>query len=414
MTSILFIVPTFEIGGIELFISRLAKVLKFRHQVGLLVLSDRIEPSLLRNSEISVYRLEDYAALGLATKNNPFLNSLLNVKKEKLTRLLIKYSFIHCVDSTTLTWCIQQTVNLGLKKCKVTAGVYHSKEYLWEMNYAFFRKVQQSQFSRLNRSNVYIANVEAREKHLHAFKESEGEYSTFPFGVDLSSYKEIHPKRESKKIRMIGRFVDFKNYQVKLIENFIELGLSDRGFELHYHGFGPNQKVLTDAAGEMLGRAIFFHGKTQPEHLPCLFADSYLFVGGGLTIIESAAAGVPAVVGIESEPDNSTYGFFCEIKGDSFNRNDLGLTKYNFKDFLGHACELTEDEYQSLVNRHKDKSSNYAIEKCANEFSRFLSSSAVCNPGKRFPNMRYSLSKVFWFGLNMLRLNDRLRRRYHK
>ena len=59
-----------------------------------------------------------------------------------------------------------------------------------------------------------------------------------------------------------------------------------------------------------------------------------VFVGSGTSIIESSALGIPSIIGIESNNDGETYGFFSNLRGYSYNEDNLDIEKKTYYEIL--------------------------------------------------------------------------------
>lgn len=415
MKSLLFVVPTFEVGGIEVFIKNLSKKLAGKFDIGLLILSRQVDKQLIESisNKVSIYDFNDYIYCPHYLKNiNVFLNTLMPLKLKKIKSLFADFDYIHSVDSTTNELCMRILMKIERNDITLTTGVYHSKEFLWNLHPAYFRNIQKKQFKLIPKTNIYIANQEVAQIYSNTLESNYVDCPCFPFGIDISVHKNLFPKFNSNKIIMVGRLVNFKNYQLNLIKKFSEIALSEKGYELHYYGFGPFEDQLRQAAIDNNVK-VHFHGVIKSELLPRILADSFLFVGGALSIIEATAVGVPSIVGIESEERDLTYGFFSDIKGDSYNRNDLDLEQQSLEKMLKYAINLSASEYQKLVEKHKEKSQRYDIETCANSFKIFIESSNHQISFLKYNLLRYKLSQLLWVSLNVIGINKSIKNRYH-
>jgi hypothetical protein len=91
--------------------------------------------------------------------------------------------------------------------------------------------------------------------------------------------------------------------------------------------------------------------------------DAWLFVGSGTALIEAAACGIPALVGIESEPSPVSYGFLHDIEGIDYQESDLGLAKRGFAQFCRQLHAMSASDYALACERSACKSREFSIER---------------------------------------------------
>ncbi len=413
MKKVLFIVPTFEIGGIETFISNLISVASENgyFESLLLVLSNRTDKSLMERvaAHTDVVHLSDYQLFGFLS-NNYFFNIVKPTDIGALRDRFKGVTHIHSVDSYTNEFAVDLCRDPAFSKVKLTCGVYHSKEYTWEEKGAYFRDVQKEVFECYPGENVYIANKEVASIYEETFSKKYPSRVTFPFGVDLSKYRAAGPDQTSKNIIMIGRFVKFKAYQSELIRSFSRLRLAEKGYQLHFYGFGSNERNLDDLA-KSLEVPLVLHGKVTHDSLPEIFQNAFMFVGGGTTIIEASAAGVPSIIGIESEFSDRTYGFFGDLRGHSYNRNDLEIVKVSIDECIARLLDSDEAFYQAVSNSHRKKSYEFDIDSNAKSFDEYLEGSSLY-PYISYSKVRYLCSHFVCIALNVLGLSQGIKTRY--
>jgi glycosyltransferase involved in cell wall biosynthesis len=165
-----------------------------------------------------------------------------------------------------------------------------------------------------------------------------------PTGIDLSAYG--HPdrswlretfglSRKQKILLHVGRLAKEKNLEF-LLQAVAQAMARDRDLVLLVAGTGdrvPRLKELSQTLG--LGSRVVFHGQMQPAELVNAYAGADLFVftskteTQGLVILESMAAGTPAVAvdapGVRDTIQDGVNGYLTPEDVDVFSERILSL-----------------------------------------------------------------------------------------
>ncbi|HZW12865.1 MAG TPA: glycosyltransferase family 4 protein [Noviherbaspirillum sp.] len=204
---------------------------------------------------------------------------------------------------------------------KVTAGVYHQNEYLFTADDSFFVRTLRRCFTALSGGQVLFFNQLNMVNYGKFFGRDFSSCVIAPIGIDISEY-EREPQRECEKQRLVsvGNLVNFKTYNRHVIGVVAKLAGKYDAIRYEIYGMGPEEPVLRELA-QCLGvqDKVHFMGAISYSEFPDTVRRATLFIGSGTALLEAAALGVPAMVGIESIAQPETYGFLSDIEGLSYN-----------------------------------------------------------------------------------------------
>lgn len=412
--TILFVVPSFKVGGVETYLLNLIRRLSERgYRIKVLLLSGKVDQGMI--DELSgysdVYDILDYTPLKcipdkLKSASNYMLNVLMPLLSKPICRDFVDVTHVHAVCSFSLVFSykLKGVLRGGYK---ISVGVYHSKEFLWGA--PWFREYQKKCFTLLPRENIWMGSEYVAEMYSNYYKDETFRHATqFPLGIDLEKFSKCSYGLTSRKIVMIGRLVTFKSYQEALIKAFSLSGLKDRGYSLHYYGDGENANQLKRLSTE-LDVGVVFHGGVAYESLPQILSGSCLFVGGGLSIIEASAIGVPSIIGIESETELEGYGFFADLKGSAYNSKFFRLKRSNLVADVQSIANMGEEGLLALSKRHRQKAEEFSLDVCVNKFERYICDLSM--QGRADSSIGYYMGVLAWAVANQIGLRNDLRNR---
>jgi 1,2-diacylglycerol 3-alpha-glucosyltransferase len=219
---------------------------------------------------------------------------------------------------------------------------------------------------------VVFFNEISRNNYAEFFSKDFSVSSIVPIGIDLPSSEKNAFNCESFRIVSIGSLVDFKTYNEHIIRSLPSLIKSVPYLHYDIYGTGPQENFLKDLATKLgVEGVVRFHGEIEYSRLPNALDNSALFVGSGTALIEAAAMGVPALIGIESIKTSDTYGFISDIDGFSYNENVPYIKKQPIVplllDFFGNANVRSE---LSILCRNK--ANDFSVEKTVQGFLRLV------------------------------------------
>lgn len=372
----LFIHASLSIGGIETFYVRLAKE---RYSCGqktkILLLSprSRSNPELLAEAEkyADVYFLSEISIFPIwMARMIPYhLSLLVPLVKRKVVEIFDGANYVHTSGGfgAYLAARIMKLVSL---QAPITIGLYHSLEFCWggEKLPYYEQKNREIFFNILPKKNIIFFN----ESMVDFYGKSFSDANLFPLGVvdsNLSSITRKNTKTDKLLIGSVGRLVEFKSYNLWMLNVVKEL--KDAGIDVTYlvYGDGPLREEMQNLISELdISELVLLKGTLDYSKFSQVVGGFDVFVGSGTAIVEAASLGVPSIIGIENEKLPLTYGFLSDIPGFSYNENGLYEKRPAMKvvmDFL----KLNSEERLSLSREHTTKANLFSIGSCNRNFS---------------------------------------------
>lgn len=387
------LLPSLEVGGVELIWSELVKTLEL-YEVTLFVLSERIDPFLEEkiNRRFCIVRIK-------ILRRNFFATYLLSHID------LSAFDMIHCVDRFTLAASAFAKRKLG---AVVTMGIYHSREMLWR-HPSYFSKYQEILFRSLPSENIYFGNDDVSDNYSSKFKHDIPESSIFIAGVSL-----LRPLERSSDLKfhigIVGRHTSFKSY----IEAALKIWQSDnfsvtKPLKVTLIGEGP----LTGKFKRAFPDADFC-GTLSIQELEDILPEFDFVLCGGTSAPLIASTGTPVLVGIENQITPMVSGFFHEIAHDNYNLvlgSNRGMRlRQKISSFYSGDYNTQEMSVASVAS-----SERFSFEIFSKKFSIFLGSAKPSEPRvMRIEKILYRLSLFYWLILDVIGFDKSIRDRYKK
>lgn len=203
---------------------------------------------------------------------------------------------------------------------RVTAGVYHQNEFLFRPT-RYFSAAILSLFRQVPAENVLFFNEVSRDNYISFHAQPDYVRSPIaPIGINIPPAPQVPRRLGGQRIVSIGNFERFKTYNTQVIGLLPKLSLDFPDIHYHLYGGGEMREALEAQTRALrVETRVTFHGQISYDRLPEVWDQTDIFVGSGTALIEAAAAGLPALVGVESLEQPLTYGFLSDIEGLSYN-----------------------------------------------------------------------------------------------
>lgn len=295
------------------------------------------------------------------------------VKTKKVKRLLEKITQIHVFDGmhALLGYRLSALCN---KQLPVTIGFYHYIKYVWGGDNVAYHE-------RLNRKFIFEylpeksllffsqgnRNFYTRHKKLD-FKES----NVFRLGVvDAKDVKFSGWVNAPLKICAVGRLVEFKTYNLYMLN--VVSSLLDKGIEVTFdiYGDGPLQKVMEEKIRSLnLDKHVHLKGTLNYSEFDDTVSSYDLFIGSGTAIIQAAGLGVPSIAAVENMQQPETYGFFSEVHQHEYNLKGLDIPLYNVETLILDYINFSDEQRLALKRKHLDSMQEFTNETCQDSMDK--------------------------------------------
>jgi glycosyltransferase involved in cell wall biosynthesis len=253
-----------------------------------------------------------------------------------------------------------------MPSAKVVVGVFATREYCWQASPLRRRWVQHlsHRFVRqLPAENLmFVTDAMARQTGECARRELSGS-PVLPLPIDTERLRP-RPERtiDPRKVVSVARLVPYYTHHCQMIRVIADLRA--RGHEFAYHAYGDGEdRPALEAEAQRIGveDAVFFHGAAPYERFSEVVGDAFSYIGLGTALIEAAACGIPALVGIDSCPDPLTYGFIQDTVGNDLGGYVPGHREYRIAERLLWLASLSDEEYRQVGAASRARAEEFDI-----------------------------------------------------
>lgn len=406
----LFIYGALTVGGIETFFVRMAKE---RDKLGLettILLLSKPEKS---NSELLV-EMGKYSTVIFPKDlfyNIPGVSRrfplLAPINKKKLYDVFNNVDQIHAFDGmhALLGYRLSCLIN---KKIPITVGFYHYIKYLWGgQNIALHERINRKfVFEYLPKKSLLFFSEGNRNLYTKHKKMDFSNSNTFRLGVvDNKIIPSFTEKRnEPLKIVAVGRLVEFKTYNLYMLDVIKSLLEKGRQVQFCIYGDGPLRTEIAKKIYELgLTKYVFLKGTLDYSEFDEVVSQYDLFIGSGTAIIQAASLGVSSIVGVENVVKPVTYGFFCDVNMYEYNLQGLDLPMVSVEYLIERYMDFEECKRIDLKKSHMQSIKEFTNKACQESMDELKN---IQTPHSRFNyNMfSYEVSRVF----------DRLNMKFNK
>lgn len=343
-------------GGVETFFVRIAKE---RHRKGkitkiLLQYPEKSNKELLE--EIKKYaEVFIYEDIFYTPKIAKYFKLLSPTKKYTLTSFFENVDQIHTFhgDDTLLGYKLS---NLANKSLPISVGFYHYIYYLWggeniPYNEKINRKFVLSYLPKELLMMFSKDNIELYKKYANV---DLSKASTFSIGV-IDKKSEFTPVNEINTIRLcaIGRLVEFKTYNLYMIDVIEKVISSGVKIEFDIYGTGPLRNKMQELITvKGLDKYIRLKGNLDYSKFDETVSSYDIFIGTGTAIVQATALGVPSITAIDNLYDPKSYGYFSEVYNRQYGRKGLDIDLVDIYTMIKNYSKFTLEEKNNLRKKH--------------------------------------------------------------
>lgn len=240
-----------------------------------------------------------------------------------------------------------------------------------------------------------------------------------PLPMVIPKALRIPPDDTECTILTVARLVEMKGYVEGLIKDFAEIARGSKvPCRLLVVGDGPLRPELERTARRTgLGHRIEFTGSVPYAELHAYYARAHVYVGMGTTLLEAAAAGVPAIIATAFTARFMTPGLFGQVSGLGLGEPFSANVQVPGRDILCNLIESPEARNAAGADGRTKVVAQFDQDVVMREFLRQLDLNA-CKIGRfsrpkhnvPFPVARSFIKRVFgyhpwvmWFGRKISR-----------
>lgn len=334
-----------------------------------------------------VYYLEEYMQFSASRvlSNTPLIG-FLPINIDGLKDIIIKHdSSVHVMGVFGLLF-INNVVHKMNLMVKVSVGIYHQNEFMFNSKW-YFTKFAHKVFKKIGSNGVVFLNEANINSYSKFFNIDYSSATLVPVGIELPLPRGVcYGSSLSRRIVSIGNLYNFKTYNHHIITIMPRLIKLDPEFSYEIYGHGPYEKELREKV-EKLGIVdrVKFNGRIPYSEFAAVLHGAFMFVGSGTAVVEAAALGVPAMIGIESSKQAITYGFLNEINGYSYNEFEINRTTFDMQDKIQGILD-NSDNWNCVSKLCQDKAADFSISKTYE---------IIENRENSFPALKLDKSNIF-------------------
>jgi glycosyltransferase involved in cell wall biosynthesis len=261
---------------------------------------------------------------------------------------------------------------------RITAGVYHQNEFLFKARSSFFITTFRRCFDSLSQKQIIFFS-QATIANYSKFYERDFSLSVLaPIGIVLpTNANKFRRNAIPTRLVSIGNLVNFKTYNRHIIEVVARLADKYPALQYEIYGVGPEENSLRNLTHQLhLEDRVQFMGQVAYSEFAMKLNSATLFIGSGTALLEAAAMGVPAIVGIESMQKPETYGFLSSIKGFSYNEYIPGIPVVQMCELIDNF--LSDADYAENVSKNCiKKAAEFSVEFTVNGLETLTNNASV-------------------------------------
>lgn len=356
------------IGGVETLLCKLISELKHENKITLLLLRKKTNVQLKKEIEINCEII--------------YLSDLLlgyTIFKKKLNN----FDVMLATNPDCFLWGSFILRLFRMKKTKILLGAYQTEMYCIDRTGTrkhralIARKIS----NYLPKNNFIFPNRIVKKKHSESLGINYEDSPEIKIILDETRYKFVDKSLLDRNIIVsIGRIVDFKTYNFTVLKVIKKL-LSE-GYDLKWkiYGDGPLFHTLKKEIDNLgLENNVLLMGEIDHSEFQKVLCDCFLFIGSGLSLIEAAACGVPALTTIEYSKSAITYGFIGNIDGADLIEPGLNLPVNNIYDSIINLIILSKDDYLNIQRLCFNKTKEYSSKNSAKKYIEVFNNAKITN-----------------------------------
>jgi glycosyltransferase involved in cell wall biosynthesis len=218
--------------------------------------------------------------------------------------------------------------------------------------------------SQLGSSNMVFCTEGCRNDHAAALGPAYASALVSPLLVELPGARSTPARQLAAPLRIVsvGRLVPFKTSNQQMPTVLAEL--KARGIEATWTLYGTGEELSAIEAA--IARAgvvdnVVLAGILPYSKLHDTIAASDVYIGGGTTIIEASAIGVPALVALDENPQATSPGFFADTTGDYTSDAAPDTELVPIVDLLEQLARMGPEDIAAVKARSRARAARYDV-----------------------------------------------------
>lgn len=287
--------------------------------------------------------------------------------------------------------------NKFFPNAKLVFSIYHPRQMFYGTHLLpnFIELFNRKVAATIPVNNIYFMSEVCRETHERYYGRNFRGRNIIPVPYETSKAFANRASVNRNKVVSVGRLVDFKRYVFHVVSVLSEL--RRQGHELTYDvvGDGPLLPELREHISRLNAQSfVTLHGKMSPQAYKAIVKDAGLFIGMGTTVIESADAGIPTLVAIESNDTGQTYGYIHDLPDNALGDDDAALARFTYLEKLQEY--LAFEDYETISKNSWRKAQFYDLDKILDELLAFCerADAGYTLPVNKLSVPKYLLAKV--------------------
>lgn len=356
--KVLFVIGQFTVGGVETYVLRIAKALIADGvDVEVWIVKPSFDPALLTQLQALVqvrFLTPRWMAYPIMVRSPDLPDDV---------------DMVFTTGRLALFFAAQSCVRIA-RPVRLVAGVFSQWEYV-ENPRDPKSTLAGALVDQLGPRNMVFCTEGSRTDHVASLGHAYSASLVSPLLVDLPAARPRAPRRAGDPLQIVSvsRLVNFKTSNLQMAEVVARLNAAGVPARWTLYGDGPERGKIEETIGAAGAQAyVALPGPVPYTDLPRVISAADVYVGGGTTLIEASALGVPALVAQDSNPEPTSPGFLCDRDGvyTSDISDDDVLTP--IVDHLARFAAMDEDQAQALSERSRRKAQSYGVQQARTEY----------------------------------------------
>lgn len=363
----IFITSSLELNGCTTFLLRVCREMNHRgvRPTVIVIFDSKLSSVSIEINQIArVIKVKNLLTSTFAYLSFKQLNVFFPLDKSRISNIFsgeIKSFHVMGVFGLILAKRLSKVVG----NVPITIGVYHQNEFFYTLKSSYFHRWIFDTLSKTPWQNMIFFNDANKKSYSKHFNENFMQSRILPIGIELSAFEsnEWSANRNEFLIISVGNLLEFKTYNKHVISCLPSLRIKFPNVRYEIYGEGYEFEFLKQYSIDLgVQDLVKFCGHLDYSLFNQVVSRAHVFVGSGTAVLESAALGVPSIIGIEAIKTPKTYGLISNIQGYSYNEMGLNLPLVSIEDSIANIFEMSSVDLRATSIRCINKAKEFDIE----------------------------------------------------